>query len=121
MIVLMGTHSLAQTTIILPNPGWNNDKNINQKVKWGQAMDGTVYSYVEGTQERALRLDFLLTEGKGEELMRFFKVYATTLNRMYDHNNDIWTFKFVNDNLALTTQFASEMKQVTLDLLGTKL
>lgn len=120
-VVLMGTHTLAQTTLILPNPGWNNSRNINLKVDWKQSMNGTVYSYVSGTEEQALQLDFLVSEEKAEELARFFQYYSTTVNRMYYFDDSVWTFRFMKNELEFTTQFRGEFKQVSLDLLGRKL
>lgn len=119
--ILIGTHALAQTTIQLPNPGWNNDRNRNRKVKWHQTASGRIYSYVQGTTEQAIHLDFLLAEGKAEELNRFFKVYSTELNRMYDYNGVAWTFRFLKKDLTFTTQFRGEMKQVTLEILAKRI
>lgn len=119
-IVFLGTHSLAQTTLQLPNPGWNNSRNVNLKVDWKQSMNGTVYSYVSGTTEQAFNLDFIVGEGKAEELARFFKVYSTTINRMYYMDGTPWTFRFVNQELTFTTQYA-DMQQVSLNLLALRL
>ncbi len=121
MIVLIGTHALAQTTLQMPDPAWNDDKNRDIKVKWHQMLSGKLYSYVSGSRQQTLKFDFLLDEGKAEELVRFFKVYAITINRLYDHKGVAWTFQFLKKDLALTTQFRSEMKQVTLELLATRL
>ena len=63
-LVLIGSHELAQTTLGLPNPAFNDDHNPNLKVMWRHMMDGSIYSYVDGTSEEALRYDFLVTEGK---------------------------------------------------------
>lgn len=120
-LVLMGTHTLAQTTIILPRPGWNESTNLNVHVDWDQMMDGTIYSYVTGTTERPFTLDLLLSEDKAEELIRFFKIYSTTVNRMYYIDDTVWSFRFLKPDLTFTTQTPSNLKQVTLELLARKL
>lgn len=121
MIVLIGTHTLAQTTLQLPNPGWNDSKHNNVKVQWDQMMDGTIFSYVSGTQERVFSLDFLITKEKATELTRFFKVYSTTLNRMYFYDDTAWIVRFTQPDLTFTTQTPSELRQVTLDFLARRL
>lgn len=120
-LVLIGTHALAQTTLILPNPGWNNERNKNLTVNWKQTMNGKLYSYITGTDEEVLQYDFLISEDKAEELDRFFKIYSTTINRMYTPEGTPWTVRFVRPDLVFTVQGPSEFKQVTLDLIGRRL
>ena len=120
-VVLMAPHELVETTLILPRPDFGDDENLDLKVMYHQAMDGTIYSYVQTSDRIALSHNYILTREKAEELRRFFLAYSTSNIRLYNYDDTIWVVQFEDKELQITTQFNTEIKQASLNFIGTRL
>lgn len=120
-VVLMAPHELVETTIILPRPAFGDDENLDIKVQYDQSMNGTIYSYIQTSLRRTFSHNHLLTQDKAEELRRFFVAYSVANIRMYNYDDSVWLVKFEDKELSFTTQFNTEIKQVSLNYIGTKL
>lgn len=114
----MAPHELVETTIILPRPDFSDDENLDIKVQYDQAMDGTIYSYKQTSDRSMISQNYILTREKAEELRRFFIAYSTKNIRLYNYDETVWVVKFEDKELSITTQFNSEIKQVSLNFIG---
>lgn len=118
VVALMAPHELVETTIILPRPDFSDDENLDIKVQYDQAMDGTIYSYKQTSDRSMISQNYILTREKAEELRRFFIAYSTKNIRLYNYDETVWVVKFEDKELSITTQFNSEIKQVSLNFIG---
>ena len=114
----MAPHELVETTLILPNPGLNDAMNMDLKVSYEQAIDGTIYSYVQKSNRFIFEHSYLIPKAKVEELRRFFKAYSVSNIRLYNYDDTIWVVNFQNKELNATTQFAGGIQLVTVEYVG---
>jgi hypothetical protein len=103
MFTLQAPHPSLQTTTILPNPRLGDSESLRVGLAIKRAMDGTRYTYVKRKGGRKLQWTFKLTRNKGLELRAFIQSYFASTIVVTDHNERVWTGKFVNNPFEFDT------------------
>jgi len=116
----------AEQTIILPNPEFNDGENHVVAMTTKRAKDGTLYSYVETSGNKALTLVFNITLKKVREMRGFLLNYYDADWRMKDWRGDYWRVKLVVNPVEFTSRGREmvsngrERWSMTLELEGQK-
>lgn len=107
-----------QTTIILPNPQWNDSENPTVEIITKRSMNGLLYTYAKTkNQRRRLLMRFELTRQKAMELRAFINAYYRSEIQLVDHNNRTWIVNFTNNPFEFATSPA-EWKNIQLEFEG---
>lgn len=97
MFVLKAPIPLAQTTTILPSPGFGDSEGVTSEVNILRTVTGGRRTYVKSRLRRKLRWDFTLTRNKAIELLEFYRSYNASQIRIEDHNNRAWVGFIINN------------------------
>lgn len=116
----------AEQTIILPNPEFNDGENHAIAVATKRAKDGTLYSYVKTSGNKALNWHFNITLKKARELRNFLLAYYDAQWRVKDWEGQYWIVKLVVNPVEFTSRGREmvsngrERQSVDLELEGYK-
>lgn len=97
MFTLQAPIPLAQTTTILPSPGFGDSEGVTGEVSILRTVTGGRRTYVKSRPRRKLRWDFTLTRNKAIELLEFYRSYNAQPIRIEDHNNRAWVGFIINN------------------------
>lgn len=80
MMYIRAPYPDTTTTIVLPNPEWNNTVRLDSRVSVKQTDDGGIVTYVSSRSgARIYAFDFNLTREKMLELFEFVRAYHSTV------------------------------------------
>ena len=120
-VFLQAPHPLIQTTTRLPNPNMEDTRNHEVVLTYGEAMDGTLYSYIHKSGNERLSYDFVLTREKSLELIAFIEVYAGYHMRLINHLDEVWYVWLINDPSEFSSIQVGEHNSVNLTFEGKKI
>lgn len=116
-IILQAPFDIVQTTIVLPNPQFDDSENLNSKVKVFRAMEGSTYTYIKSTTRRTLSYKLKLTRSKAFELQNFIEAYITIKMRLIDYRNRTFIGDLANDPFEfVATEKYNHTEWVDIDL-----
>jgi len=83
---------------MLRSPQFSNQVNKAHTMTTVRTGDGSLYTYIKKKRgRRVFQWDFLVSYDKSLEAKLFFKKYGSSLVRVYDHNDEVFT-GFVTTN-----------------------
>lgn len=121
MITLIGTHERMQTALVMPNPNFGDSENTQNTMSLKRAIDGTKYTYVKRPSSTKLVYPLRLTRDKAIELENFVRAYFKFNIRLYNHKDEIWVVRFLNEAFDFQRTARGEIVTTTLELEGYKL
>lgn len=118
--ILQAPHYLIQTSTVLPNPRFQDSRNLTNAILNKTMMDGSKRVYKRSTSQRQLDFRFLLHYQKALELEAFIEAYYGEQWRIITHANQIWRVYYMPE-ISDITKVKEDVVQAALTFEGVRL
>ncbi len=104
MMILQAPIPGLVTTVVLPDPQFNDAQAKQHSVTIQRAMNGTRYTHVKTTAGRyKLTYEVRMTRMKVLELRAFLQAYYRSQVRLTNHKGEVWRVWFTSNPFVLDT------------------
>jgi len=123
-VLLQAPYDFIQTTLVLPNPLFQDTENLISNINLRRSMNGQTYTYVKSSNNKVLKYTFSLPRMKGVALEEFCRSYNSIPIKLTNWKGEVWNVQIMTNPMDFveTGRYAptTDKTDVNLEFEGTK-